>query len=115
MKGRYTVIMLIWAALIMCLLTISLGDSLSTKHSVVPYQDKIAHFFMFAVLYVLAAKAVQEVNWNVSKWSILLGVCLYSIVTELVQVFLEDRFFEILDIIANIMGALGAFLFYNRK
>ena len=111
----YSKLSIIWASAILVLLVISPGDAVPNEVRLIGGIDKFIHFLLFAVLYFLSAKAAEKSSLNVSKWTILTGVCMYSLLTEVIQLFLKDRFFEFHDIIANIMGALGAFLFYNRK
>ena len=81
----------------------------------IPHSDKIVHFLLFFVLYILSAKATDYTKSKISKWGLFLIISLYALITECVQLVLEDRSFEFFDIIANITGALAALFFYNRK
>jgi len=83
--------------------------------------DKVAH----AVVYFILALAI---GWSFDKgkglgWKRIFGIVtictIYGIVLEVLQYrFLSDRFFEIHDIIANIIGSIvGAvvvFLMFNK-
>ena len=103
-----------WALLILVVLTLPQESLTHNDVFELPGMDKLAHFGMFAVLFFLIAKAVEKNKLNISGISILIGVCLYSVFCEALQIYLKDRFFEILDIIANIMGALVAYLYYKQ-
>jgi glycopeptide antibiotics resistance protein len=70
---------------------------------------------MFAVLYYLVAKAIKPPISNTQKVVSFIYVCIYAVFTEYLQLVLKDRSYDMFDIIANIMGASIAFLFFNRK
>lgn len=76
--------------------------------------DKLVHFGLFGILYILVAKAANTKISYTSKGVLLIYVCSYAVFTELLQLVLKDRSFDIFDIIANIMGATLAYLFFNR-
>ena len=79
--------------------------------------DKLGHAVVYAILTLLLAwallKTVGKENWA-SKWLVMsfLSAILYGILMECMQfAFFPYRSFEVLDILANIIGALiGAFI-----
>ena len=81
----------------------------------IPYGDKVVHFVLFFILYYLSAKAISFTQSKISKWGLFTIIALYALITECVQLVLEDRSFEFFDIIANITGALIALILTNRK
>jgi VanZ family protein len=76
--------------------------------------DKLIHFGLFGIQYILVAKATNKFISHTSKEVLLIYVCVYAVFTECLQLFLKERSFDIFDIIANIMGASIAYLFFNR-
>jgi VanZ family protein len=78
--------------------------------------DKWAHVGVYIILVILLGKGLsREIDLKIVH---LIGIAsisiLYSFIMEVVQhLFLSDRFFEIPDLIANIIGSiLGAVLLY---
>lgn len=104
-----------WGLIIIILLTLPSRSFSDANEINIPYLDKLVHFMLFGILYFLVAKASQETQTTTSKWVYLIYVCMYAVFTELLQLHLIDRSFEIFDIIANIMGATIAYLFFNLK
>lgn len=76
--------------------------------------DKLIHLFLFATLYVLCAKAHREQNLTISRATVLIGVIVFALLTEVTQLYISERSFEILDMIANTMGAVTAYVIMNR-
>lgn len=79
--------------------------------------DKVGHLVFYGILcmLILAALTQNRTLPLVKKWSIIaLGISIiYGIGMEVIQyTFFPGRFFEIPDIIANIIGSfLGLYLF----
>lgn len=81
----------------------------------VGYTDKISHVFAYSVL-ILSLLVAFHVNGLLKRrtWILLIFFCgLYGILLELTQYSLfPNRYFEWLDAISNVMGALiGSLLF----
>ena len=110
----YTTLAVCWAIVIMVLLWTSPAD-IGVQDSRLPSgADKLIHLFLSATLYVLCAKAHREQNLKYSRVFILIGVIVFVLFTEVVQLFIAERSFEILDMIANIVGAIVAYVIMNR-
>ena len=71
----------------------------------IPYLDKLIHFLAFFILSVgtLYAFRVTQI------FQCILFIVCYGIFIEVIQYFIPYRSFEILDIIADIIGALVGF------
>lgn len=79
--------------------------------------DKWAHAFVYAVLMILLLRINRAKVYSSKKWTNgLLMICIsLGILMEIVQyLFFPGRYFEILDIIANIIGAFIGMRFFNR-
>jgi len=70
-----------------------------------PYMDKIIHFLAFFILSVATLYAFQVTR---IFHCVILIIC-FGICIEVIQFFIPYRSFEILDIIADIIGALIGF------
>ncbi len=72
--------------------------------------DKVAHLFVYAVLSFLLGYEVYKRYRSITTYQLvaILVICMiYGVALELLQQwYLSDRFFEIADIIANIIGSL---------
>lgn len=108
-------LVLIWALIIFGL-SIMPGVDLPESWMDLVSMDKLAHAFVYGMLTFLGLRA-----WQMTKglapngyWIVILLSSLYGFSLECVQyAFFPGRFFETLDIIANIIGSLiGACIFY---
>jgi len=78
--------------------------------------DKLAHAIVYGIFSYLAIRAYSADNQVLSKHLILavLVTSGYGVLMELIQGnFFPQRFFEVPDIIANIIGSLIGVLIYN--
>lgn len=110
----------IWATIILIL-------SVIPNHSVPKFSwanfwnvDKLGHLFFYMVLAYLIMMAVGRYYAGMKmKKVILFGVVsasLYGILMECLQSFISpSRYFELLDLIANIIGSFIAILIYKFK
>ena len=105
---------LAWAALVVVWAVIP-GRVLPGK--VVPGLDKIAHFAFYAVLALLAQRAVRRSR--LTSWAAVTVSCgLLGAMLELVQHFLPGRSMSIADMLANLAGAAvgsAAYILWTRK
>jgi len=71
--------------------------------------DKASHF----IAYLLLAMFVKKVHIRFSYLTCVIICFSYSFVIECLQYFIPSRMFDILDMLANLLGAiLGALLYY---
>lgn len=103
----------VWAIFILFLSTIGIGINLpSTWDSIIGW-DKLAHAFVYFVLvyFLFRGFALQKPNLESSIYAFLISAS-YGILMEIVQYsFFPNRYFEFLDIIANIVGTIAGLLF----
>lgn len=115
---------LIWAGLIAAALLMT-GDSLEEAgvwfeipewlmpwaEMLSPWADKLVHFLLFLVLAFLVHRCfrLSEVEWGAAFRT--LAVTLpYIVVLEIAQIWIPDRGWEGLDVVAGIGGVLMALL-----
>ena len=71
--------------------------------------DKASHF----TAYLFLAMFVRRVHIRFSYLTCVITCFSYSFIIECIQYFIPDRQFDILDMLANLLGAiLGAVLYY---
>jgi len=71
--------------------------------------DKAAHFTAYLFLVMI----VKKVHLRFNYLTCLVICCSYSFIIEFIQYFIPNRQFDILDMLANVLGAvLGAILYY---
>jgi len=106
----------IWALVITYLSTqggISLPQSLWDLVAV----DKFGHAFVYGMLVMLLfyGNHKHDLELSVRNVSVVLIVCiLFGILLEFIQLwFYPNRFFEYLDIIANIIGCILGYMVYK--
>lgn len=113
MKYKYAAAL--WSLLIL-VLSLTPGRSIPKVGWKIFIQwDKLAHFTLYGILAVLLAWKLAD-DHNGVKVKDLIVVCLicsvYGVIMEAMQYyFLSDRFFEIPDIIANIIGSIAGSVF----
>jgi VanZ family protein len=110
---------IIWTALIVFL---SVLPSEDIKDIDLPYFDKVGHFFLYASWsFLIIFSLTKDYYSKRRKLKIYLGTFIAAIVIgillEFVQkYFTEDRNFDFLDIVSNLLGALfGIIIFLSLK
>jgi len=97
-----------------CLLTIEYLATTSTSITIVENSwDKANHFIAFFVLYILLDYGFK-IFTTFGKVSLLM---IFAIQIEIVQYFIPNRYFSILDVVADVIGiviAIGVMAFYNK-
>jgi VanZ family protein len=108
-----------WLPLIFyCLAIYIQSDRPALKH--IPsfeFSDKVLHFLAYAVLGILFYRAYQTL-WIKKHWRMLvslsiLSASLYGLSDEIHQYFVPFRDADLLDVVANILGAIcGVYLYH---
>jgi VanZ family protein len=113
---RYYLPAMGWIILILFLCTMP-GSSLP-KASLFDklHVDKLVHFFLFGGTVILLAYGYYRQRGHISGWTLLgiaLATGLYGLAIEFIQkYFTANRSFEIMDVVADTVGALmGALIF----
>lgn len=112
---RPYIALIIWTLIIFGL-SVMPGVNLPESWMDMISMDKVAHAFVYGVLSFLGLRALQTTR-SVEKqgyWLVIILSSVYGFGMECVQyAFFPGRYFERLDIIANIIGSLiGACIFY---
>jgi VanZ family protein len=111
----------VWFIVVFILVTLP-GESLPTPQDwmQIPSLDKLVHATMFAILTFLFLLPVgQSTMYSQLKRHyfirICLSACIWGITTEYIQLFyIPTRSFEVLDMAADGLGVLIAFLYCRR-
>ncbi|MEZ4885642.1 MAG: VanZ family protein [Chitinophagales bacterium] len=76
--------------------------------------DKIAHFGCYLLLTWLILGAWRNDFFSIQKKYIIVIICvsMYGVGIEFIQEFLPERYFEVPDIIANIIGSFAGVISY---
>ena len=80
--------------------------------------DKLGHFGIYGIFTIILLKGFQGEHLHLEQkdiyWALAISI-LYGIGMEVMQyTFFPGRYFENLDIIANIIGSFTGLLFYKR-
>ena len=71
--------------------------------------DKLNHFVAFVVLYMLFSFAYCKVKTSFK----IFWLILFAVQIEIVQYFIPNRYFSLLDIFADVVGILFGFIIYT--
>ncbi len=112
---KYFIPSIFWALIILYL---SSGPNIQLPKSTIDLSiDKIGHFTFYGILAFLIAYGYYKNNptiHNNGLFKALIISGLYGISMEIMQYsFFPNRYFEVLDIIANISGSLIGILFFK--
>ncbi len=105
---------ILWAIFI-AWLSLTTGSNLPDVDFFAP--DKLGHIFVYGVLVFLILQGVQKTQISfhnkIILWAIIAS-SVYGFLLECAQFYITvDRYFENLDILANIIGSIGGgLLFY---
>jgi VanZ family protein len=75
----------------------------------IPFLDKVTHFGLYSVFGILSARAFWITKFTSSITALTLG---YSLLIEVIHLFIPYRAFEWLDLFANISGTLCGILLF---
>ncbi|KHE93883.1 MAG: VanZ family protein [Candidatus Scalindua rubra] len=71
--------------------------------------DKTAHFIAYLILVIF----IRMVHVRFNYLTCIITCFSYSFIIECIQYFVPNRMFDILDMLANVLGAvLGAIIYY---
>ena len=73
--------------------------------------DKIVHALIFLFLSFVGLKC----HFNISKIFLLTMIFSFGLSIEVIHYYHPYRFFEIADLIANLIGILAALVIFNKK
>ncbi len=77
---------------------------------------KLAHMFLYFMLYLLTYYIMYQFKIEKRKWLALLFCFFYAITDEIHQIFINERSGQIIDVLIDTSGALIAyFLIYLKK
>lgn len=115
---KYNALTIIWAVIIASLMFLP-GSKVPSSDLLSSFSfDKIVHFGIFAILSLLMVRgfkkqyAFGKLKQHALRYSLIISM-IYGIVIEYTQSFVPERFVELEDLLANILGcAGGGGLFY---
>jgi VanZ family protein len=116
----FSILFVSWLVFITYFSLFSFTGEMSTPMFNIPHIDKIVHFLFYFIFVVLGIKAVREifkVNLELKKVLLyfVIFACAYGVIIELLQYgFTENRQGDMLDVLANSMGALAGMFVVKR-
>ena len=118
--NKYSHLLISWSLLIL-FLTLVPFDSLHVKPEVnVPYFDKMVHTGLFSLhAYFMAGYLFDRYPIRNDKFRLLISAIFFSFLfgflIEIIQYFIPERSFEILDLLADFFGIIvGILIFYVK-
>jgi VanZ family protein len=116
----FSILFVSWLVFITFASLFSFTGEMMTPRLNIPHLDKIVHFvfyFNFVLLWVKATREIFKVNLELKKvllYSVIFA-CAYGIFIELLQYGLTvSRQGDILDVLANFIGALAGMFVVKR-
>jgi len=107
---------IVWALFILFLSTYGVGLNLPESLWDIIGWDKLAHASVYGILAFLLVRLLMSrrpLTWTVLLW-VTIASTAYGVLMEMIQYsFFPNRHFEILDIIANIIGIAISIIFVN--
>ncbi|NJK82707.1 MAG: VanZ family protein [Saprospiraceae bacterium] len=103
----------LWAIFILVASTVGVGLNLPTTWADLISWDKVAHVFVYMILCFLLIQSFAKGRKRKLVLALALTISIvYGITIEWIQyIFFPNRFFEVFDIFANVVGSvLGAVL-----
>ena len=73
--------------------------------------DKLIHALIFLFLSFIGLKC----DFNISKMFVLILIFSFGFAIEVIHYYHPYRFFEIADLLANVIGILAALVIFNKK
>lgn len=110
MKARYLAATFLWCAIIFWLSSQSEPPKATWWLFEIPGIDKVAHAGIYGILAGLVALGIRQLNEGVRRdvlFAVPVGFAiLYGLSDEIHQIFVPHRTFELLDLLADGLGAL---------
>ena len=119
MSTRLKNVLYYWLPVILYCLAIYIQSDLPASEHIPSFEfsDKVLHFLAYAVMGILFYRAYQTLRIKDNQQTLLLlsvvSASLYGISDEIHQYYVPFRDAEILDAIANFLGALCGVTFYH--
>ena len=115
---RYLVLSIAWVFFTFYLLIIYSHKESSTISF--PFLDKVVHFILFLIQSILITNTIYEYRNRNNRILLIVSIIfllLLGVIIEIQQIYLPYRTFEIMDLIANLLGVLcgSFFIIYFRK
>ncbi len=111
----------LWFLFVLVLLCIP-GKEIPESRITLPDADKLVHFFLFGIMaYLFCRPFLLSGSWSHSRKKgvylfIMLAVSFWGLATEFIQKYwIPNRDFELLDWLADSLGAVAAFFFIVWK
>lgn len=106
MQRKFSILTVLWALTIIVLSFLPNEELPEITFLWSP--DKLAHFGVYAILAILLALSISK-RWGNStrKYVLIIIICgVFGSMIEIFQPILTNRYFEIYDIVANLLGAI---------
>ena len=110
MKTLYRLIFFL-SVLIVFFLSIVPAAAITNTAALDFLSDKFVHALIFLFLSFIGLKC----HFNISKIFLLLMIFSFGFMIEVIHYYHPFRFFEIADLIANLIGILAALTIFNKK
>lgn len=114
-RGRILLIRnIIWAVVIFVLCALP-SEDIPDPHLDIPHLDKVVHFGMFFILALLLCNELQYQTRFTWRKIYITTVCIafiYGGVIELLQQYFFNRSGDVLDLLADVLGAIAGCLVY---
>lgn len=118
--AKYSNLLISWSVLILVLTLVPI-DSMHMKPDInMPFFDKMVHFCLFSVHgYLVTGYLKDRDTNNTGNFRLLVSAVissfLFGLSIEIIQHFVPERSFEILDLIADFFGIMaGTLIFYIK-
>lgn len=114
MTSKWVLPLIIWSIL---LLFLTWYPKVEMPNLGFEAQDKVAHFFVFFMLGLLACRAFSKYEIkrmpDAVRESLIFGIP-FGCINEIVQIWIPGRTFDLLDGLANLIGVLFAVLLFRK-
>ncbi len=114
-RGKvYLVLSVIWTIISLFAFLAPRGTVDVDRAFFIPGMDKIAHFIIFAIWIFLVAMAIRKRKKSMDTRMLFLFFTGLALLTEILQIFIDGRSFDLRDLLANFLGLVAGLLIYRR-